>query len=103
MSEQNEYSELNNSELAELARKKFGRREVSLNRENLLKILLGEKIPPTKEEVTRKKLQVFVEANWEAIQTNVPCALAINAGKCTIHNCTTIQHIDCYKGAGIEN
>lgn len=103
MSTQDEYEKLNNSELAELARKKFGRREISLNRENLLKILVGEKTSPTKEEITRKKLQVFVEKNWEAIQTNVPCTLTKNAGKCTVHNCTTVQHIECYKGAGIES
>jgi hypothetical protein len=49
MSEQ-QFEELNSSELAELARKKFGRREGSLNRTSLLKILSGEKIAPTKEE-----------------------------------------------------
>jgi hypothetical protein len=99
MSEQ-QFEELNSSELAELARKKFGRREGSLNRTSLLKILSGEKIAPTKEEETRKKLQIFVGENWEAIQTNIPCSSSVNAGKCTKHNCSTVQHIECYKGAG---
>lgn len=97
-----ELEDLNNTELAELARKRFGRREVPANRESLLKILSSEKVEITKEEITRKKLQVYVEKNWVAIQTNIPCASSINAGKCTKHNCTSIQHVACYKGANLD-
>lgn len=94
-----EYKDLNGAELSELVRKKTGRRVDKRDRDSLLAILNGNKLPETNEESSRKKLQIFVEANITSLATNLPCIGETLAGKCTKHKCTTITHLSCLKGA----
>lgn len=58
---------------------------------------------PVQEEIalttnTRKRLQVWVEKNWAAIGSQLPCS-GETRGKCTEHSCTDGRHLDCYLGA----
>ena len=93
--------ELNKTELIELIYRRFGKR-VNEERELLLDILNGE-LPienvPQRTIDSRRKLQVFIEQNYEAVQTNLPCRAEFNAGKCTIFPCSDVMHKNCYNGA----
>ncbi len=74
------YETLSRSELVELIRKQKGRRASQVStRENLLEVLDGKegKFPT---EDSRKRLQVFIEKNWDSVQTNLPCRGEINEG-----------------------
>lgn len=93
------YQELNNTELAVLVQKRTGRRISKFNRKSLLDVLEGSPVEKTTLEKTRRKLQLFVEPQIIALQTNLPCYNDINVGRCTICSCSDLTHINCYLGA----
>lgn len=43
---------------------------------------------------SRQKLQVFIEKNWEGVQSQLPCK-GENRGRCTIYPCPEARHFDC--------
>lgn len=93
------WRDLNNTELAEILRRRTGRRFSKLNRDLLLAALEGEVVEKTQQEKTRKKLQLFVEPNFIELQTNFPCYKEPNKGRCQVHTCTDITHLSCLIGA----
>jgi len=93
------YQELNNTELAALVQKRTGRRIPRIDRALLISVLEGGSAKRTTLENTRKKLQIFVEPNLVALQTNLPCYNDINKGRCTVCACSDLTHINCYIGA----
>lgn len=92
------YDNCNRTELIELVRKRTKRR-LNGSREVLLKALEGELPEVNSIERSRKKLQLFVLDNWDAVQTNVPCIKESTAGRCTSHFCTNYTHFSCLFGA----
>lgn len=93
------WQDFNNSELAEILRRRTGRRISKLNREILLAALDGQVVEKSQQEKTRKRLQLFIEPNFIALQTNFPCYKEVNKGKCQIHSCSDLVHLNCTIGA----
>ena len=94
------FDQLSTTELKELIRKKIGRRIDTNNRDELLNILENKTyIEASRIEKSRMKLQMFVEKNLVAVQTNLPCHGQLTAGKCMIHPCTDYTHYNCLIGA----
>jgi hypothetical protein len=90
---------LNNTELKKLIFIQTGGKRVEGTTEELKEFFKG-KIPKESKFVeSRKKLQIFLDKNASSFATNMPCYGKVNAGKCTIYNCSDIIHINCYKGA----
>jgi hypothetical protein len=48
---------------------------------------------------SRKRLQLFIEKNWNGIQSQLPCK-GENRGRCTIYPCSEGRHVDCLLAAG---
>lgn len=88
----------NETELRELVRKKTGKR-VILPRGELLKMLETYEEKHSPIQTSRKKLQVFVEDNLPALQTNLPCNGSEFVGQCTVYSCTDFVHMSCLIGA----
>lgn len=88
----------NETELQELIRKKTGKR-VILPRQEMIQMLEVYEDKHSSIETSRKKLQVFVEKNLSALQTNLPCNGSNLVGKCTVYECTNFVHISCLIGA----
>jgi len=90
---------INNSEIRELIRRKYGR-IVNGSNEELLEYLdkgfVGDKTPI---ERSRKKLELFVLPHWEELQTNFPCATQKKSGHCTSFGCSDAVHLNCFLGA----
>lgn len=93
-----ELETLNKTELLDLIRRQTGRRVSSLlTLEELRGIVNGNPITEfSKTEVTRKKLEIFIEQNWEFYQIYLPCRGQVNEGKCTIFNCSEGLHTECW-------
>ncbi len=96
------YTDLNGTELSELVRKIYGRRIHKRKSTLLLALLNGEKIDIQAEELTRKRLQTYVDSKFEALQTNLPCLGTQTAGKCSKHHCSDMVHASCLSGAKID-
>lgn len=48
---------------------------------------------------SRKRLQLYIEKNWNGIQSQLPCK-GENRGRCTIYPCSEGRHVDCLIAAG---
>lgn len=90
---------LNATELAFIIRRQTGLVvKRSVTKERLIELLenggvpTADEVSPTTE--TRKHLQLFVEKNWVAINSQLPCK-GENRGRCTIYPCPEGRHIDC--------
>lgn len=92
------WDELNETELVEIFRRRTGRR-LPKNRNLLLAALEGASPEKSYQEKSRKRLQLFIEPNFVALQTNFPCYRETNKGKCLVHTCTDITHLSCSLGA----
>lgn len=94
---------LNTTELMTLIRRQTGmvvKRSVS--KERMVQIIEGG-APIVQEEVSettesRKKLQLYIEKNWDGIQSQLPCK-GENRGRCTIYPCPEGRHVDCLASA----
>lgn len=53
----------------------------------------------SKTNESRQKLQLFIEKNWNGIQSQLPCK-GENRGRCTIYPCSEGRHVDCLLAAG---
>ncbi len=93
------WDDFNNTELSEILRRRTGRRISRLDRTVLLAALEGSSIEQSQQEKTRKRLQLYIEPNFIALQTNFPCYKEVNKGKCAIHSCSDLTHINCSIGA----
>lgn len=94
---------LNTTELAYLIRRQTGLvMKRSVTKERLIELQenggmpLPEEISPTTD--SRKRLQLYVEKNWNGIQSQLPCKGA-DRGRCTIYPCPEGRHIDCLLSA----
>lgn len=96
------YDALNKTELIYLIRSKSNivvKRSLDVAR--LIELAKGS--DPTPEEISpttnsRKSLQLFIEKNWGALNSQLPCK-GENRGKCTIYPCPEGRHLDCYLSA----
>lgn len=91
---------LNTTELCEMIRRQLGKIvKRSLSRERLIEIIEYGQMPAAEEisgtVETRKLLQSFIEQNWGALNSQLPCK-GLNRGKCTIFPCPEGRHLDCY-------
>lgn len=95
---------LNETELAQLIRRQTGLVVAkAVSRERLIEMLTNGQ-PPRPEELSRtddsrRKLQLYVEKNWNGIQSQLPCK-GENRGRCTIYPCPEGRHVDCLLAAG---
>ena len=98
------YEGHNQTELAYIYRRHTGlvlKRTVTIDR--LIELLtqggqpLPEEISPTTE--SRKRLQLYVEKNWNGINSQLPCK-GENRGRCSIYPCPEGRHLDCVNSAG---
>lgn len=53
----------------------------------------------SKTNDSRKRLQLYIEKNWNGIQSQLPCK-GENRGRCTIYPCSEGRHVDCLLAAG---
>lgn len=97
---------LNETELALIIRRQTGLvMKRSVGRDRMIQLLeeggmpLPEEISPTTE--SRKKLQVFIEKNWVALNSQLPCK-GENKGRCTVYPCPEGRHLDCLLAAGAQ-
>lgn len=95
---------LNITELAQLIRRQTGlviARSVGIER--MIQILeYGQRPEPhelSKTDDSRKRLQLYIEKNWNGIQSQLPCK-GENRGRCTIYPCPEARHVDCLLSAG---
>ena len=71
----------------------------SVPKERLVQII-EHGLQPAPEELagttgTRARLQIFVEKNWEWVNSQLPCK-GENRGRCTIYPCPEARHLDCF-------
>lgn len=96
-------AELNKTELLEICRLHgHARLKEGLPKERIIEIINSGVTTAddiASSNVTRAKLQQFIEDNWDLVQTNLPCKGKPNEGKCTIFPCTEARHVSCYLGA----
>lgn len=95
---------LNETELSQLIRRHTGVVVARIvGRERLIEILESGSIPRPEEvsktDESRKRLQLYVEKNWNGIQSQLPCK-GENRGRCTIYPCSEGRHVDCLIAAG---
>lgn len=99
----NQLHSLNFTELAYIFRRQTGlaiKRSVPITR--LIQLLedsglpLADEISPTTD--SRKRLQLYIEKNWNAINSQLPCK-GNDRGHCTVYNCPEGRHIDCLLSA----
>lgn len=99
----NQLHSLNFTELAYIFRRQTGlviKRSVPITR--LIQLLeegglpLADEISPTTD--SRKRLQLYIEKNWNAINSQLPCK-GNDRGHCTIYSCPEGRHIDCLLSA----
>jgi hypothetical protein len=109
---------LNETELAQLIRRQTGVIVArSVGRDRMVEMLeFGHKPDPggerlvgdekvdfyseiSKTDDSRKRLQLYVEKNWNGIQSQLPCK-GENRGHCTIYPCPEGRHVDCLIAAG---
>jgi hypothetical protein len=106
---------LNETELAQLIRRQTGVVIArSVGRDCMLDILENNWIPDpnvfldgqgeipsevSKTDESRKKLQLYIEKNWNGIQSQLPCK-GENRGRCTVYPCPEARHVDCLLAAG---
>lgn len=94
---------LNETELAYIIRRQMGLVvKRSVGKERLIQ-LLEDGGMPTEEELSsttdsRKRLQLYIEKNWEGIQSQLPCK-GENRGRCTVYPCPEGRHVDCLNAA----
>lgn len=90
---------LNQTELAVIIRRQTGLVvKRSVTRERLIQLLEDGGLP-TADEVSpttdsRKRLQLFIEKNWNGLNSQLPCK-GENRGRCTIYPCPEGRHVDC--------
>lgn len=95
---------LNETELAYIIRRQTGLViKRSVRKERLVQ-LVEEGGAVLEEEIaestrTRKELQLYVEQNWEGVNSQLPCK-GPDKGKCTIYPCPEGRHVDCFLSAG---
>jgi hypothetical protein len=96
-------NELNKTELLELCRLHgHARLKEGLTKDRLIEIINNGTTSAddlANTNITRKRLQQFIQDNWELVNTNLPCKGKLNAGKCTIFPCSEARHVSCYLGA----
>jgi hypothetical protein len=102
MSSQATIDDYNETELLEMVRRNTGAvLKRSISRDRLVQIVYGA--APIPEELsgtteTRRTLQIFIEKNWNWINSQIPCK-GENRGKCSIYPCPEGRHLDCYQSA----
>ncbi len=109
---------LNETELTQLIRRQTGVIVArSIGKDRMIEILQNGYVPDpggyrqigdemvditseyAKTNESRKKLQLFIEKNWNGIQSQLPCK-GENRGRCTIYPCSEGRHVDCLLAAG---
>lgn len=115
--EQNLLSSLNETELAQLIRRQTGLIVArGMGRDRMIELLENGGMPKpegtswdshgvmyfhpeiSKTQDSRKRLQLFIEKNWNSLQSQLPCK-GENRGRCTIYPCPEGRHIDCLLAA----
>ncbi len=106
---------LNDTELAQLIRNQTGVIVArAIGRDRMIYLLETGGIPnpdpvsmsasgiegeTSKTDDSRKRLQLYIEKNWNGIQSQLPCK-GEHRGRCTIYPCSEGRHVDCLTAAG---